>query len=148
MRNRWRWALPVFGLLLFGFGSYEFFTNPPSPTGRYLWWSSIRLDRDRLGRQYPSGKPVCKSNPNASVDCASTEPTAMCVYPGWLAKCPFLTCLPAFLLGIAISGALGILGISQVWSFMISMPVLIPSWFYLVGWRLDRRRSKRQPTGK
>jgi len=31
---------------------------------------------------------------------------------------------------------------------MISMPMLIPSWFCLVGWLLDRRRSKPQQAGK
>jgi len=35
------------------------------------------------------------------------------------------------------------MGISQVSSFMFSMPVLILAWYYLIGWLLDRWISKR-----
>src|SRR4051812_12362825 len=144
MRVGWRLILPVFGLLLFALGSYEAFANLPSNHGRYLWWSSIRLDSDPLNKRYSSEKPVCTQNPDGSVDCVWTEPMTMCVYPGWLARFLFVTALPAFLIGAGIVGGLGRVGINQVWGFMGSMPLLIFSWFYFIGWLLDRRRSKRE----
>jgi hypothetical protein len=147
MKIHWRRILPVFGVLLFSFGSYESLAHLPSTRGRYLWWSSIRLDSDPSNKRDSSQKPVCKQNSDGSVDCVSTEPMTMCVYPGWLARSLFLTSLPAFLLGVGIVGGLGRLGVSQVWSFMISMPLLISLWFYFVGSLLDRWRSKRQQTG-
>lgn len=143
MRIHWRLILPAFGLLLFAFGSYESFAHPPSNHGRYLWWSSIQLDRDPLNKRYSPEKPACKQNPDGSVDCVSTEPMTICVYPGWLARSLFVTALPAFFLGAGIVGGLGGVGINQVWTFMVSMPLLIFSWFYFVGSLLDRRRSKR-----
>lgn len=143
MRIHWRLILPVFGLLLFSFGSYESFAHLPSTRGRYFWWSSIRLDRDPSNKRYSSEKPVCTQNPDGSVDCVSTEPMTICIYPGWLARCLFLTALPAFLLGVGIVGGLGRVGISQVGSFMISMPLLISAWFYFIGGLLDRWRTKK-----
>jgi hypothetical protein len=62
----------------------------------------------------------------------------MWVEPGWLVKCLVLSALPAFLLEAVILNVLGPLGINQVWSFMISMPILIFAWFYFVSWLVDR----------
>jgi len=145
MRTHWRLILPALGLLLFSFGSYE--SHLLSTHGRYVWWSSIRLDSDPSNKRYLSEMPRCKQNPDGSVDCVSTEPMTMCIYPGWLARILFLTALPAFLLGVAITGGLGRVGVSQVWSFMISTPLLISSWFYFVGFLVDRYRSKSQQAG-
>ena len=145
MRIRSRFILPIFGLLLFAFGSYEAFAHLPSNHGRYLWWSSIKLDTDPLSKRYSPEMPVCKRNQDGSVDCVLTEPMTICVYPGWLATCLFVTALPAFLLGAGIVGGLGRVGINQVWGFMVSMPLLIFSWFYFVGLLLDRRCSKHEP---
>jgi hypothetical protein len=50
--------------------------------------------------------------------------------------------LPAFLLGWFIVDDLAIWGVSQVWSFMVSMPLLISAWFYFLGWLVERRRRK------
>jgi hypothetical protein len=54
-----------------------------------------------------------------------------------------LTAVPAFLAGAALIAGLGKLGVSQVWTFMLSMPLLIGAWFYLVGWLIDRWRGRR-----
>ena len=140
----WRLILPVVGLLLFSFGSYESFGHRVFPQGRYFWWSSIRLDSDPLNKRFPSEQLLCRKNRDGSVDCVTVEPMAVYVDPGWLARCLFFAALPAFLLGAGIIGGLGRLGVSQVWSFMISMPLLISAWFSFVGWLLDRRRARRQ----
>ena len=112
--------------------------------GAIFWCSSIRLDSDPLNKRTSSLNPICNKNPDGSVNCAVTEPMSICVYPGWLARTLFLTAFPAFLLGVAIVDGLGRVGVSQVWSFMLSMPLLISVWFHFMGWLLDRwlyRRS-------
>jgi hypothetical protein len=53
-----------------------------------------------------------------------------------------LSALPAFVVGGFTVGGLGKLGISQVSSFMLLMPVLIFGWYYFVGWLLDRWSHK------
>jgi hypothetical protein len=50
----------------------------------------------------------------------------------------------AFLVGVGIVHGLARVGISEVTSFMVSMPLLIFAWFYFVGWLLDRS-SRRLP---
>lgn len=74
----------------------------------------------------------------------ATEPMDVWVDPGWLARCHVLSALPAFVVGVGIVRGLGRLGVSEVISFMISMPLLIFAWFYFVGWLLDRWRQKRR----
>jgi hypothetical protein len=54
-----------------------------------------------------------------------------------------LFALPAFAIGLFITFGLGKFGISEVLSFMISMPLLVSTWFYFVGWLIDRWRLKR-----
>jgi len=54
-----------------------------------------------------------------------------------------LSALPAFIASLVIVTVLGRFGVSQVASFMVSMPLLLAAWYYFVGWRIDRRRSKR-----
>ena len=58
-----------------------------------------------------------------------------------------LSALPAFVVGTAVVRGLAGLGVSEVWSFMIVMPLLILAWFYFVGWLTDRwvhKRSQRR----
>lgn len=54
-----------------------------------------------------------------------------------------LFALPAFVIGLFITFGLGRFGISEVLSYMISMPLLISAWFYFIGWIIDRWRLKR-----
>jgi hypothetical protein len=56
-----------------------------------------------------------------------------------------LSAFPAFVFGGVIVRSLGRLGISEVSSFMVLMPLLISAWFYFVGWLVDRWRFKRFP---
>jgi hypothetical protein len=137
MRLHWRLILPCLGLLLFGLGSYESLRNNREAhrvPSRYFWWSSIRLDSDPLGRNVQIATPC--QNPDSV--CIGWDPVSIWVDPGWLAKVLMASALPAFVIGALIVGGLGRLGTNEVWSFMLSMPILICGWYYLVGWLLDR----------
>jgi len=62
----------------------------------------------------------------------------MWVEPGWLVNYLMYSALPAFVCGMAIVSVLWRLGINEIWSFLISMPILIFAWFYFVSWLVDR----------
>lgn len=144
MRIRWRFLLPIIGLLLFAgvtYNSVRFNREAERTTARYFWWSSIRLDSDPLNRQ-PS--TPCK---DGKTGCVSWDPVYIWVDPGWLTKSLILSAFPAFLIGAMIVGGLRRLGISEISTFMISMPLLIVGWYYLVGRLVDHWANKlsRQP---
>ena len=67
----------------------------------------------------------------------------MWVDPSLLAQFLMLAALPAFVIGTAGVRGLASLGVSEVETFMILMPLLIFAWFYLVGWLVDRWVRKR-----
>ena len=145
MRRQWRLILPVCGLLLFSLVSYQSFRAGNlyrKHDSRYFWWSIIRLDSDPLNMQ---SKSVTKPCPNNVQDCAEIEfdPDNPWVVPNPLARLVLLSALPAFIVGTLIVVVLGKLGINQVLSFMMVMPLLIGAWFYLLGWLIDRWRYKR-----
>jgi hypothetical protein len=48
-----------------------------------------------------------------------------------------LSALPALAVGTAVVRGLAGLGVSEVWSFAIVMPLLILAWFYFVGWLIN-----------
>jgi hypothetical protein len=50
--------------------------------------------------------------------------------------------LPAFALGAICIGGLGHLGVSEVWSFMLLIPIFMFTWFYFIGWVVDRWMRK------
>jgi hypothetical protein len=108
---------------------------------RYFWWSSIRLDSDPLSKYFK--KPI--SCEQGLENCTAWEPEYIWVTPGWIDKALLLFALPAFVAGSGVVEGLGRFGVSQVLSFMISMPLLIFGWFYFVGWLFDRRRRSRSP---
>jgi hypothetical protein len=72
------------------------------------------------------------------------NPNGIWVDPGTVTRTFMAFAMPAFLLSAVIVGGLRRLGINQIWSFMISMPLLIFGWFYFVGSLIDRRRWKRE----
>jgi hypothetical protein len=136
MRVQWRIVLPVVGLALFSVISYHSFhakaETQRTPT-RYFWWSLIRLDSD----------PANKRGWDTTWDLGDRW-----VDPGLLEKFLIISAIPAFVLGGFVVAGLGRLGINQVSSFMFVMPVLIFTWYYLIGWLLDRWIRKRsQPSG-
>ena len=143
MRKRWQIILPILGFLLFGVGSYVDFRMEkeyPLASNRYFWWSSIRLDRDPLGRHAPASHPTQR---DGSI---GWDPPTKSVSPGPVAKFLMYSALPAFAVGAVVVGALGQVGISQVATFMTAMPLLIAAWYFFVGWLIDRwtfRRASR-----
>ena len=113
-------------------------------TERYFWWSAFRLDSDPLDRHSSSRtSSPCTGN---TENCGSLEPLGTWVDPGWLAQCFVLSALPAFLTTKVIVHGLARLGVSEITSFFVSMPLLTLAWFYSVGWALDRWHSKRVRT--
>lgn len=133
--------MPTMGLLLFALEAWESNRDSrirPSPS-RYSWWASIRLDSDPLNRDSRSregGENGARWNgPHKIVD------------PGYLANASFFSGLPAFLASMVLTAALSRLGVSQIWTFMISTPVLLFAWYYFLGWLLDRwgKKSPREP---
>ncbi len=145
MRLRWRLVLPVVGLFLFGSETYQSVRmnreGQHSPS-RYFWWSSIRLDSDPLDR-HPRVATPCK---NVVENCGTREWDLVdrLVDPGWLTVSLMLSALPAFAVGKFIVASLGRLGINQIWSFMILVPLFLSSWYYFLGWLVDRWIYKRQ----
>jgi len=142
MRIHWRIVLPICGLSLFGLLTYKSIEfNRHIPPGRYFWWCGGRLDSDPLGK-HPR-PPV--SNPcfNEEPGCTPEQPIYIDVDPGWLVRTLTLAALPAFLVGMGILRGSARLGVSEVVSFMASMPLLIYAWFYFLGWLIDRRKDKR-----
>lgn len=67
----------------------------------------------------------------------------MIVESGLLTKFLFLLAIPAFIVGSLVVALSGRLGVSQVWSFMLSMPLLIAAWLYWVGRLIDGWRRPR-----
>jgi hypothetical protein len=58
-----------------------------------------------------------------------------------------ISALPAFVIGIAIAKEVGRLGVSELVTFMATIPLLIFAWDYALGWTIDRLVYKRQRNG-
>ena len=132
MRMRWRFILPVIGLVLFGvvsYSSFRFNRDLGTSPRKFYFWSSIRLDSDPQNRHHKDASPC--------IGCA-WEPSWIWIDSGYLDKAFLLTALPAFALGAITVGSLARLGVSEVWTFAVVMPLLVFSWFYFVGWLIDR----------
>ena len=143
MRYRLKLILPLFGLLLFSFESWESFhwNREYHHSGRYFYWGSIRLDRDPLNvHPTPSAnaKP-CEATPG---DCTDVEVGSWVFEPSWLQQIFVFSALPAFLLEGAIFIAAKHFGMSQVPIFMGTLPPLIVPWYYFLGWTGDRLLDK------
>lgn len=139
--KRWRIILPLLALVLFTMGTagalYE--NRHIFHFRRYFYWSSIRLDSDPLNRQHKLDAAVpCTED---AKDCSSWDPEVVWVTPGPVARLLMLAGWPAFFLGKQTANSLGGLGVSQVWSFIMSMPVFIWAWFYSLGALIDRWRD-------
>jgi len=106
--------------------------------GRYFWWGSVRLDSDPLNK-----RPLPKPCAQATDQTCGFDPQYIWVVPGLIEWALRLSALPAFLLTVLVMHGLDRFGISELLSFMITMPLLTLVWFYSVGWLLDRWRYKR-----
>jgi hypothetical protein len=142
-RLRWKLVLPLIGLIFFAGVTYSSIrTNHQVSTAshRYFWWSWIRLDSDPLNRNLRAAEPCGK---NALENCAAWDLNSVWVDPGWLVMAFAVSALPAFVVGMIIVHVLRLLGISEIFSFMIAMPLLIFAWYYFIGWMIDHRMNKR-----
>ena len=142
MRRRWKLVLPLCGVALFSlvtYGSFRFhreaFGNRQT---RIFYWSFIRLDSDPLNRDSPKFLP-CK---NGEENCWQPQ-TVLGIEPGLMSKLLIWTAFPAFVVGAAFVRLLARLGISEVATFLTSMPLLILAWYYLLGCLIDRWRYRR-----
>jgi hypothetical protein len=135
MWNRWSVIFPVVGLLLFGAITLYSYRTQRGPS-KYFYWSSIRLDSDPANRRAPTTLP-CK---DGRQECSEWDLTIAdrWIDPGILEIVLIVAALPAFIVGgISVAG-LGRLGINQVSSFLVLMPILIFMWFHFVGRLVDR----------
>jgi hypothetical protein len=142
-RLQWKVILPLIGLIVFAGVTYNsarmnYEASPASH--RYFWWSWIRLDSDPLNRNLRATEPCGK---NALENCAAWDLNSIWVDPGWLVIVFAVSAFPTFFVGMIIVRALRLLGISEILSFMIAMPLLIFAWYYFIGWMIDRRMKKR-----
>lgn len=106
---RWRVILPTPGLLLFALEIYDSNRDCkiPASRSRYIWWACIRLDSDPMNRD-PRSRDA-----NAENRARSDGPLKI-VDPGYLV-----------LASMVITTALSRFGVSQVWTFMFSTPILL-----------------------
>jgi hypothetical protein len=143
MRMRWRVILPVVGLLLFAGETYQSVRMNREghfKSDRYFWWSSVRLDPNPRDKD----SQVVATCKEGQENCVTWDLRSRIVDPGWLTELLMLSGLPAFLVGAVILSGMKHLGINQIWGFMISMPLLLSAWYYLLGWLVDRWKNKRQ----
>ena len=129
--------------MLFGGVTYESIKGRQyeKAHGQYFWWGSIRLDAHQVDHGPVAATP-CKE---AEDDCVSWHPVVIERYPGGLTMLLMVSAFPAFLVGIPFLRVLGHHGVSELWTFMALMPLLIFAWYYAVGWLIDRwtyRRSR------
>ena len=103
---------------------------------RYLLWGTIILDSDPLN-QHSSDLTGCDNQK----DCVQWDPRTMWFQMRSKIQILTLTGLPTFVAGIFIVQNLARLGVSEVKSFMILMPILLFAWYYFIGWLIDRRRN-------
>jgi len=146
MRLRWRLILPIVGVVVFSglsLHSYRLVREGNASPGRYFLWSTIRLDSDPLNKRSQSS---CINSQHECVDWNIAD-ADLWVHPGLLERALGVSALPAFVVVLLIVAALSKVGISQVLSFMIFMPLLISAWFFCVGWLVDRWTLKRAERG-
>jgi len=141
MLRRCRYVLPIVGLVLFGLvtrDSMRMNSQLHRIPNRYFWWASFRLDSDPLNRR-PIDPSRCGGNDE---NCVQWDLPDVWVDWGWPTKSFTVLSIPALAVGVALTLGLGRLGVSEVWTFMISMPLLVFAWYYCVGILIDRIMSK------
>jgi hypothetical protein len=143
MRKLFRVALPTAAVIAFGaisYGSYHNAQQHHQLQARYFVWSTLRLDSDPLGKRYPS---PC-ANLNTGESCFVWEDLAIYRHPSNAERVFVLLDFPAMIVGMFVSFMLGRIGVNEIWTFMISIPLLTAAWCFLVGRILDRRIFQRE----
>jgi len=136
--------LPAVGLLLFAMVTRSSVHNNEDlqhTPHRFYWWSSLRLDTDPLN-QHPKPPDRCKYDPE---HCANWDLSSRHITPAWPDRVLVLSAFPAFLAGFAVAYGLGQRGTDEVLTFMVAMPMLLFTWYYVLGAFLDHwlRRLRR-----
>ena len=143
MRIRWSVILPFIGLILFTavtIRSAKLNDHDESHRHKYFWWSSLRLDTDPLN-EHPVTNVPC---PNGKGNCAGWyQLPNRWIEPSLLDKAFVVSAIPAFLAGAALVIGLSKLGVDEVLTFFVSMPILLFGWYYLVGWLIERWLDRR-----
>ena len=134
MRMHWKLVLPVVGLMLFVGVTYQSLGSHDA-TSRYFWWSSIPLNSEPLNKS----RSACK---HEIENCQVWGPEEIYVTTGLLPRVLMISAAPAFFVGSLIIEEFAWRGISEVPTFMVSMPLLIAGWFYLLGSFIDKLVSK------
>lgn len=141
---RWRFGLPIVALLAFSgisIHSYRDQREAIGASGRYFFWSTFRLDSDPLNRHHQS---PCANSQLPCVEWDLTEADGRgWRHAGLIEKALVLSALPAFLIGSFVAFGLGRIGVSEITSFMLSMPLLICAWFYCIGLLVDGLAHRR-----
>ena len=146
MGKRWRVILLLWGVTLFTALTYHAVRvnhEKRDHSGRYFWWGAARLDSVPMDR-HPLKRATVRPCPENAGDCVEWDPEYIWVTPGLMQRALVLSALPAFIIGLAIVRGFGHLGVSEVATFMVVMPLCMGIWFYSVGWLLDRWRYKRR----
>jgi len=127
-----RVCLPAIGLLLFALITRDAVQRHyPS---RYFDWSGIRLDSR-------PGQPVATTCGDHMKDCF--EITDPIIDSGLFAKTLLVLTIPAFFVGSGLVRGLDRVGISEILTFFLVMPLLMGTWLYFLGWLVDRTFSSR-----
>ena len=137
---RWRFVLPIAGLILFELVSWQSFSRQRESAhrGKYFWWSSIRLDTDPASKRFRTPPPCKVSDESSCFDLIYLWRSQ-----DWPAVLLMVTAFPVFYAGIYLARFVGYLEVSEVTTFMSAMPLLLLSWYYLLGWWIDRRQARR-----
>jgi hypothetical protein len=114
---------------------------PPHVEIQFIYWGRLRLDS---APPKPHSEPVCKDANNACVTWDVGDVGLWAPRRPLSERAFVLSILPAFVIGVAITFGLGALGVNEIATFMITMPLLITAWFYLMGFLFDRNISKRR----
>jgi hypothetical protein len=141
MKRRWSIILPLCGLLLFGtitFASH--LRHQTKYQGRIYYWAGYPLDPDPLHIDPPKAPVPCPQGQ----ECVAWDPISIWSTPGPLMNLLIFTGLPGLLVGALIVSLLSRMGVNEIWSFFVCMPVTLSAWYYLIGWLLDRRRWQKQ----
>jgi len=137
--------LPIIGLILFAAVSYRSMPlneHEQEVPRKYYWWSSLRLDSDPLNHNPDLAVPCANEKQN----CSNGEFPNMKIGPLWLDRFLIVSALPAFLFEAVLVVVLSKLGLDEVRTFMVSMPILLFAWYYFAGWLIEWWSARRGQT--
>ena len=137
--------LPIIGLILFAAVSYRSMPlneHEQEVPRKYYWWSSLRLDSDPLNHDPKLAAPCANEKQN----CSNGEFPNMKIGPLWLDRFLIVSALPAFLFEAVLVVVLSKLGLDEVRTFMVSMPILLFAWYYFAGWLIEWWSARRGQT--